>query len=137
MRKTFLDDLMIVIDSVKSPGYGDPAYDLRKFLAKLPGAHLVCEEILPKHIAVKGVIVLCSPDEFFCLSDKEKEAVKIQFEFYVDGDKYPKTAQVYQIGRFQRSGSWAEVIEMIVDNMSPGDKLMSLGIRDTNFFSYN
>ncbi|MDA3802341.1 MAG: hypothetical protein PF488_00370 [Patescibacteria group bacterium] len=137
MRKTFLDELVGVIDSVNSPGYGDPAYDLMKFLAKLPGAYLIDEKILPKHIAVKGIIIICSSSEFARLNDNEKERMKIKFEFRVDGDKYPKDAEVHRTGKFQYAGEWAEIVEMIVDNMSPGDKLMSLGIRKTNFFSYN
>ena len=137
MRETFLDDLSAVIDSVNSPGYGVPAYDLKQFISKLPGSHLVDEEILSSGIAVKGVILLCSSSEFARLNDEQKEKVKIQFEFRIDGDKYPSQAEVYQTGKFQYSGKWAEVIEMIVDKMSPGDKLMSLGIRETNFFSCN
>ncbi len=137
MKKTFIDELVSVFDAIENPGFSDAVFETKRFLKSLPGVILVEDEILPIGIAIKGVAVLCSLEEFSKLRADEKEKKKIQFQFSVHFDNTPKNAWAFQYERFNCSGSWKKIVETIVDHLSPGDRLMSLGFREINFFSQN
>lgn len=137
MRKTFLDELVGVLDAITFPGYSDVIYETRVFLSHLPGVFLVEDEILPLGVAIKGVAIICQLEKYEKLSQQDKEKKKIYFEFIVNEDDSPKEATAIQLDRFHYIDNWSTIIETIIDRLSPGDKLMSLGFRETNFFSLN
>lgn len=137
MKKTFIDELVLVLDAIENPGFSDAMFETKRFLKSLPGVILVEDEILPIGIAIKGVAVLCSLEEFSKLSSTDKEKKKIQFQFTVNMDNSPNNAWAFQYEKFNCSGSWKKIVETIVDHLSPGDRLMSLGFRKINFFSQN
>ncbi len=137
MKTFFIDDLVSVFDAIENPSFSQAVFETKRFLSLLPGVILVEDEILPIGTAIKGVAVLCDSKTFSQLSKEQKEEKKIYFQFGVHLDNTPKIAWAFQQGRFTCSGDWKKVVETIVDYLSPGDRLMSLGFRETNFFSQN
>lgn len=124
-RKTFIDYLQELFADI-SDAVAEPVVLVCDFLDSLPGFNLVKEfEILPEGTLLKGWV-----------SDQQKK-----FEFEFQGKPSSEKVQVILNNQLLCSDSWAEATRELVDTLSPGDRMMTIGYPRTKgeikLFSYD
>lgn len=118
-EKKLSDMLLDVIEKLKSTNTNMNKVDLiRSFIASLPGAMLVEDEILPLGVVIKGCVILCSEEEYLSTPEEQKGYKRIDFEFKITPTQVPLAI----IGREKiRSfvGLWYEALEKLIEEMTP------------------
>ncbi len=121
-QKNFIDYLQELFTDI-SDAVAEPVFLVFNFLDSLPGFSLVSElEILPEGILIKGRV-----------ADQRR---KFEFEFH--GEPKGEEVKVILNNQLLCSDSWAEATRELVDTVSPGDRMMTVGspFQSETLFSY-
>ncbi|NCN21902.1 hypothetical protein GW758_04595 [Candidatus Falkowbacteria bacterium] len=115
----FSNQLPDLIDELKSANTKTGKIDLiRSFIASLPGAMLVEDEILPLGVVVKGCVILCSEEEYLNTPEEQRGYKKIDFEFKITQTQIP-LAKIEREKIRSFVGLWHEALERLIKEMTP------------------
>lgn len=123
-RKTFIDYLQDLFSDI-ADAIAEPIILVFNFLDSLPGFNLVKEfEILPEGTLLKGFIT-------------REERSELEFEFK-QGVRQEEV-EVFIDNERLYAGPWAEATRVLVDTVSPGDRMMTINSPHSpwSLFSYN
>jgi len=113
----------------------EPVVLVKDFLGTLPGAKILKDKELPQGTILEGFVEEAGKKIRFRF-EEVADQVKVTIEKNSPFESLNKATQ--WVAEHTFVGSWAEATEYLTDKLSPGDKLMSIGIEreEMRYFSY-